>query len=77
MRSTPRTKPPPSNAAMSGRVAMAALLVLAAAGGGIDLDCRMTETMKTLFTNARLIDPEAGTDRPGALLVERTAGSRM
>ena len=26
--------------------------------------------MNTLFTNARLIDPEAGTDRPGALLVE-------
>ena len=26
--------------------------------------------MKTLFTNARLIDPENGTDRPGALLVE-------
>ena len=26
--------------------------------------------MKTLFTNARLIDPENGTDSPGALLVE-------
>lgn len=26
--------------------------------------------MKTLFTNARLIDPEAGTDAPGWLLVE-------
>ena len=29
----------------------------------------MTDTMKTLFTNARLIDPENGTDRLGALLV--------
>lgn len=26
--------------------------------------------MRTLFTNARLIDPETGTDSPGALLVE-------
>ena len=26
--------------------------------------------MSTLFTNARLIDPETGTDTPGSLLVE-------
>lgn len=26
--------------------------------------------MKRLFTNARLIDPEAGTDSPGALLID-------
>ena len=30
----------------------------------------MMSEMKTLFTNARLIDPENGTDQTGALLIE-------
>ena len=70
------TKPGPSNAAMSGRVAMIALLVLAALGGSDDLDCRITIAMKTLFTNARLIDPENGTDRIGALQDRRRGYQR-